>query len=96
VPAGVAGGAPVPAKFTNWGLPVTLSLTLSEAEREPVAVGVKVTLIEQFPPAKTLDPQLLVCWKSPGLLPPTEIAAMLTAASPELVSITLCAGLVVP
>jgi hypothetical protein len=96
VPAGVAGGTPVPAKFTNCGLPVALSPMLKVAEREPVAVGVNVTPIEQFPPATTPDPQLFVCWKSLGLVPPTEIPVMLSAALPELVSITLCAGLVLP
>ena len=60
VPKGVAGGAPVPAKFTTWGLPAALSATLNVAEREPVAAGAKVTPIEHFPPANTLDPQLLV------------------------------------
>jgi len=96
VPAGVAGGTLVPAKLTNCGLPVALSPMLKAAEREPVAVGVNVTPIEQFPPATTLDPQLLVCRKSLGLVPPTEIPVMLSAALPELVSITLCTGLVVP
>lgn len=66
------------------------------AEREPVAVGLNVTPTEQLPPATTLDPQVLVCWKSPGFVPASEIAEMLSGALPELVSITLCAGLVVP
>ena len=92
----MAGGTPVPAKLTNCWLPVALSPMVKVAEREPVAVGVNVTPIEQFPPATTLDPQLLVCRKSPGLAPPTEIAVMLSAALPELVSVTLCTGLVVP
>jgi len=96
MPTGVAGGTPVPAKLTDCGLPVALSPMLNVAERGPAAVGVNVTPIEQFPPATTLDPQLVVCWKSPGLAPPTEIAVMLSAALPELVSITLCTGLVVP
>jgi hypothetical protein len=43
---------------------------LNVAERESVAVGVNVTPIEQFPPATTFDPQLFVCRKSPGLVPP--------------------------
>jgi hypothetical protein len=73
-----------------------LSPMLKVAEREPVAVGVNVTPIEQFPPATTPDPQLFVCWKSLGLVPPTEIPVMLSAALPELVSITLCTGLVLP
>lgn len=96
MPTGVAGGTPVPAKFTNCGLPVALSPMLNVAERGPVAVGVNVTPIVQFPPGTMLDPQALVCRKSPELAPPTEIAVMLSAALPALVSITLCTGLVVP
>ena len=92
----MAGGTPVPAKLTNCGLPVALSPMLTVAEREPVAVGVNVTPIEQFPPAATLDPQLFVCRKSLGLAPPTEIPVMLSAALPELVSIKLCVRLAVP
>jgi hypothetical protein len=86
----------MPIKFANCGLPVVLSAMLNVADREPVAVGVNVTPIEQFPPATTLDPQLFVCRKSSGLVPPNEIAVMLSAALPELVSIRLCTGLVVP
>jgi hypothetical protein len=87
---------PVPVKFTNCGLPAALSAMLKVAEREPVACGAKVTPIEQFPPATTLDPQLVVCRKSPALAPPTEIAVILSSALPELVSVTLCTGLVTP
>jgi hypothetical protein len=52
--------APVPERLTVWGLPVALSATLSEALRVPVAEGLKVTLIVQFEPAATLEPQVLV------------------------------------
>jgi len=44
---------------------------LKVAEQEPVAAGVKLTPIAQFAPATTVAPQVLVCWKSPALLPPT-------------------------
>jgi hypothetical protein len=80
----VAGGKPVPVKFTNCGLPVELSETFKVAERGPVVVGVNVTLIAQFAPAATLDPQLVVSAKSPGLPPSTEIPVMLSAAFPEM------------
>lgn len=80
MPAEVAGGTPEPAKPTNCGLPVALSPMFNVAEREPVAVGMNVTLIEQFPPALTLDPQVLICWKSPALAPATEIVAILSFA----------------
>jgi hypothetical protein len=69
---------------------------LNVAEREPVAVGVKVTPIKQLPPDTTLDPQLLVCRKSLGFVPPTEIAVMPSAALPELVSVRFFTALVVP
>ena len=60
--------------------------------RDPVTVGLNVTLTEQFPPAATLAPQLFVWAKSP-------LAAMLEmvrAALPVLVSVTAWAVLVVP
>jgi len=42
-----------------------LSVTLTEPVREPVAVGVKVTLIVHDALAARLVPQVLVCEKSP-------------------------------
>ena len=51
---------PVPDRPTVWGLPLALSAMLTEAARLPLAEGVKVTLIVQFPPAATELPQLLV------------------------------------
>ena len=92
----MAGGTPVPAKFADCGLPAALSLISKVAEREPVAVGANVTSIEQFPPATRLDPQLLVCWKSPELVPPTETPPISSVALPELVTFTFCTGLVDP
>ena len=58
-----------------------MSATVKVALRDPVAVGVKVTLIVQFPPTATLDPQLLVCPKSPGLAPVKVILVMLNAVA---------------
>jgi len=44
------------------GLPGALSVMVTEAKREPAAVGVKVTLMVQFPLlAATELPQLFVC-----------------------------------
>jgi hypothetical protein len=60
--------------------------------RFPAAVGVKVTLIVQFAPAATLDPQVLVCAKSPEAV----IWEMESAALPEFVNVTVWAALVVP
>ena len=43
--------APVPVRLTVWGLPVALSVTVIVPGWLPVAVGVKVTLMEQLAPA---------------------------------------------
>lgn len=51
---------PVPVSETVCGLPAAPSVTLTLAVRVPLAVGVKVTLIEHEAPAATDDPQVLV------------------------------------
>jgi hypothetical protein len=51
----------------------------------PATVGLKVTLIVQLPPATTLEPQVLVCEKSPLTL----MLLMLSVAFPLFVSVTL-------
>src|SRR5438874_2678114 len=61
-----------------------------------MAVGVKVTLIVQLPPAATLAPQLLVCPKSPGLVPVKPMLVMVNAAPLGFESVTALAALVVP
>ena len=73
-----------------------MSVTVNVAVREPVAAGVKVTLIVQFPPAATLDPQLLVCPKSPGLVPVKAMLVMLKAVLVGLERVTARAALVTP
>jgi hypothetical protein len=60
VTAGAGELVPVPDKPTACGLPLALSVTLSEALRLPVAEGVKVTLIVQLAPAATELPHALV------------------------------------
>ena len=74
---------PVPLRLAVWGLPAALSLTVRVAVRVPVAVGVNVTLIVQLPPAATLEPQLLVCAKSPLLVPVMAMLVIDSAALPE-------------
>jgi hypothetical protein len=54
------GALPVPVRLTAWGLPGALSVMVTEAERDPKAVGAKVTLIVQVPFAATALPQVLV------------------------------------
>src|SRR5438034_9373611 len=60
----VALEPPVPLRPTVCGLPVALSETVSVPLKDPVVAGVKVTLMLQFAPAATEDPQLLVSEKS--------------------------------
>jgi hypothetical protein len=49
---------PVPDKATFCGLPAALSVMLTAARRVPMAVGLKVTLIVQLPPAGNELPQV--------------------------------------
>jgi hypothetical protein len=58
----------------------------------PLAVGEKVTRIEQVPPAATLVPQLLLEPNSPVVATPL----ISKAALPVLVKVTVCEALVVP
>ena len=80
---------PVPVRLAVWGLLVALSVTVSVPVRVPVAVGVKVTLMVQLPPAATLVPQLLVCAKSPLLVPVTAMLVMPRAVLWGLLSVTV-------
>ena len=60
--AGAEAPAPVPLRLMDCGLPEALSVMVTDAKREPAAVGVKVTLMVQFPLlAATELPQLFVC-----------------------------------
>ena len=59
---GVPAAAPVPVRLTVCGLPAALSVMVTAAVRVPVAVGVNVTLMVQFPLfAATELPQVLIC-----------------------------------
>ena len=77
--------APVPVRLTVWGLPVALSVTVIVPGWLPVAVGVKVTLMEQLAPAAREAPQVLV-WAYGAL---ATMLVMVSAAVPELVSVTV-------
>ena len=61
-----------------------MSVTVMEPVREPVAVGVKVTLIVHDELAARLVPQMLVCEKSPL----TVMLEIVRAALPGLLSVT--------
>ena len=69
-----------------------MSVTVTEPVRDPVAVGVKVTLMVHDALAARLVPQVLVSEKSP-LTVMLEIARV---ALPGLLSVTLCGPLLVP
>ena len=56
---------PVPERLIVWVGGLALSATVIEPVRDPVAVGVKVALIEHEAPSARLEPQLLVWEKSP-------------------------------
>jgi len=77
----------VPVKLAVCGLPGALSVMVTEAERDPKAVGVKVTVIVQLPLAATGLPQLLVCAKSPALVPDTTTLLTFKVAFPELLTV---------
>ena len=51
---------PVPERLTICGLPLALSVMLTEAVRLPLAAGLNVTLIVQLAPAATELPHVLV------------------------------------
>jgi hypothetical protein len=83
--------APVPVRLTVCGEFAAVSVIVIEPVREPVAVGVKVTLTVQFVPAFSVAGQVLVSTKSP--LGAMEIVVL---SAPEFVTVTGWLGLVVP
>src|SRR6266699_6755758 len=60
--------------------------------RFPVVVGTNVTLIGQCDPAATGEPQSSISWK----LTATVMLVIFNAAVPELVTVTVWAGLAPP
>lgn len=83
----------MPERPTACGLPAALSEIASDAERVPLAEGVKVMLIVQLAPTVKLTPQLLVWEKSLAFAPETATPEMLKATLPVLVTVTVCAAL---
>ena len=90
------GAVPFPERVTVWGLLVASSTIATDALRVPVAVGVKVTLMVQFDPATTIDPQLLTCEKSPELAPETEILETFISALPVFFRVAVLTELLPP
>ena len=88
---------PVPARDAVCVEPETfpaLSVTVRVAVRLPAALGVNVTAIVQLPPAATLLAQVFVSAKSLELAPLMVMLAMVRAAVPELMTVTVWAALV--
>jgi hypothetical protein len=79
------GAAPVPARLTVWVAGLALSAMAKEPLREPLTVGVKVTLRVQLALAERLEPQVLVWEKSPLAV----MLVMLRVALPVLLRVTL-------
>jgi hypothetical protein len=72
----------VPESATVCGLPLALSVMLSEAVRLPLAEGVNRAAIVQLPPAATEAPQVLFSVKSPASAPVNAMLVTLKAAPP--------------
>src|SRR2546426_9665760 len=87
---------PVPDTPEVWGLLLALSVTVKIALRVPVAVGVKVTLMVQVAPMAKVEGQLLVCPKSPELVPVNLSMIRLPPTSLLFPCATPFASLVVP
>jgi hypothetical protein len=81
---------------TICGPPVTLSVTVTDAERAPAAVGANVTLIVQAPEAKTVNPQVFVSAKSPGFVPVIVMLEIDRTPIPGFVKVIVFAALVSP
>src|SRR5579864_3468527 len=86
----------------DCGLPPALSAMLTEAKREPLAVGAKSTAMMQDVVGGSPDPPmghgvpLATSWKSPGFVPVVPMLAMMRFALPTLVKVAVCAGDVLP
>jgi hypothetical protein len=79
------------------GLPLALSVNERLPDATPPAVGVKVTATVQEPDAATgLDVEQVVPEAAIANGPETPIALKVRLALPVFVSVTVCAGLVVP
>jgi hypothetical protein len=93
------GPIPVPDRETEGAVPPALVFTVTLPVRAPRAVGVKVTLmVQEAFVASVLDPvgQLLNWAKSPTLVPLSAMLLMLSGAAPVLVTVIVCAAVVVP
>jgi hypothetical protein len=79
------GAVPVPVRLTVWVGGLALSVMVTAPVLVPTAVGLKVTLMVQLPPAATREPQVFVWEKSPLAL----MLLMLRVVLPVFLSVTL-------
>ncbi len=77
----------MPDRLTACGLPLALSVILSEAEQEPMIEGVNRTAIVQLPPATNDEPQVVTSVKSVASAPVKATLEMLKLAPPVLVRV---------
>ena len=75
----------MPVRLTLCVAGLALSAMVKEPLREPLTVGVKVTLSVQLALAATVEPQVLVWEKSPLAV----MLVMLRVALPVLLRVTL-------
>ena len=83
---------PLPLSVIVCGLLVALSVIVTTPVKVPVDVGLNVTEIVHFLPAKTVLPQVLVCAKGPVVV----MLVMFSVAVPVLVRVAFLTALVVP
>jgi hypothetical protein len=95
VATSIVKSVPMPLSATACGLPVASSVIVTLAARLPVAVGLNVTLIEQFAAAATLAPHVFVSEKSVLFAPVIVTLVMLSVAVPLFVKVTFWAALLV-
>lgn len=88
---------PVPDSATECGLPLALSAMFKVADRAPVPLGVKTTLMVAVPPlGATLIGVNVVVVKSEEFVPPNERLLRVSVAVPGLVTVISCAALLTP
>ena len=84
-----SGAVPVPERLTVCGLPLALSVMVTEAARLPLAKGVNVTLIVHLALAATELPHVLVRAKSLALVPASARLVILKVALPVLLRVAV-------
>ena len=88
-----AGSTPVPLRLTTCGFPAASSLMVMTPALAPVAAGAKVTLMVQLAAGASVLRQVCVSGKMAGRL---ELMPLIFIKPvPLLVSVTVCAALVV-